>query len=64
MKILPLSVGIICVYSLIAGFSVCFGASATYEVIQKPAPSRWECHHCRKLNEDWTSICGKCGRSR
>lgn len=25
---------------------------------------RWECPKCGNDNGDWTSICGRCGRSR
>ena len=25
---------------------------------------RWECSRCGHENGDWTSICGKCGRSK
>ena len=25
---------------------------------------RWECSRCGTSNGEWTSICGRCGRSR
>jgi len=25
---------------------------------------RWECSRCGNSNGEWTSICGRCGRSR
>ena len=38
-----------------------FAYKATKEVI---VDSRWECPSCGNDNGNWTSICGRCGRSR
>ena len=37
-------------------------AYKTNEIVQ--TDERWECSRCGNSNGEWTSICGRCGRSR
>lgn len=68
MKIL----GLICGFGLMQfGINEAWGAfkqppahTSFFMKKEIPVNERWECNRCGHTNSDWTSICGKCGRSK
>lgn len=64
MKILCFVCGLGFIQVLINGFTDFIdGPKSTYHREQSVQEMRWECPNCGHDNGDWTSICGKCGRS-
>ena len=66
MKFLALALGLGCFQFMIDQVCGCIDAPIrsykTNETVM--IDDRWECSRCGKDNGDWTSICGRCGRSR
>lgn len=66
MKSLAISLGLGCSQFMINQFCGFFEQPVRKETESKiiVVDSRWECARCGNDNSDWSSICGRCGRSR
>ena len=66
MKILVIALGLGCFQFMINQVTGCIEPPIRGKKVNEivMTDSRWECSRCGNDNGDWTSICGKCGRSR
>jgi len=63
MKILCFAFGLGFIQVLINGFTDFIDGPNQHITEQSIQEMHWECPSCGHDNGDWTSICGKCGRS-
>ena len=62
MKVVAIMVTCGCLQAMINGFCELWQPPFSYKAKKEvPVDSKWECSHCGHNNENWTSICGRCG---
>jgi hypothetical protein len=61
MKVVAIVIACGCLQAMVNGFCEFWEHPFSSKAI---VDSRWECPSCGNDNGDWTSICGRCGRSR
>jgi hypothetical protein len=67
MKVLALILGLGMIQATIDGIGSFFPAPKAHNFFymkEKRWDDTWKCAHCGHTNYNWTSICGKCGRSK
>ena len=63
MKVMLVCLGLGCCQVLLDEGCRFVGQSLGRNTVEVETTQRWECSSCGHSNCDWTSICGKCGRS-
>ena len=64
MKALIFSLGLGCSQFAVDQFCEFFEQPLKNEITTVIVNERWSCSRCGKSNGEWTSICGRCGRSQ
>lgn len=64
MKILAIAFAGGCIQFMVNGFCDLWKSPFSFKTEKEVIiDSQWNCSRCGHSNGDWTSICGKCGRS-